>query len=153
MGLTSVKSKDGLLYTESKNGGFVKRDYGEFRHCQNCEKEFFSKNNQYKIGWGRFCSVKCSSQMENNPRWNGGRRISYQGYVMVKMPSHSASDSNGYVREHRLIMEKQIKRQLNPSEVVHHINGLKQDNRPENLRLFSSNAEHRRCHRGLRRAV
>lgn len=79
---------------------------------------------------------------ERSPAWKGGRSIS-RGYVRILIPEHPNAQ-NGYVLEHRLVMEKMIGRYLLPNEVVHHINGVKDDNRPENLQLFSENKEHLR---------
>ena len=74
-----------------------------------------------------------------NPSWNGGRR-KIGPYVYVWCPEHPFATTFGCVLEHRLVMELKIGRYLLPEEVVHHIQGYK--NNPENLHLFSSNAEH-----------
>ena len=73
------------------------------------------------------------------PHWKGGRVINSGGYVLIYSPNHPFHDAQKYVREHRLVMEKHLKRYLEPSEVVHHINGDKKDNRIENLELLTSN--------------
>mgnify|MGYP001584478774 CR=1 FL=1 len=79
--------------------------------------------------------------------WKGGRLSDKSGYVLVYSPEHSSSNSNKYVREHRLVMEKHLGRFLNSGEVVHHINGIRNDNRIENLQLFQTNGEHLRHER------
>jgi hypothetical protein len=73
---------------------------------------------------------------------NGGRTVDKSGYHLVRMPGHPFA-RNGYLREHRLVMEKVVGRFLRPEEVVHHRNGIKSDNRPENLQLYATNAEHK----------
>ena len=75
--------------------------------------------------------------------WKGGRHIDKSGYVLIRKPDHPHA-RNGNVREHRLVMEQMIGRLLDPKEVVHHKNRNKQDNRPENLELFSKNSDHLR---------
>jgi hypothetical protein len=71
----------------------------------------------------------------NNPRWNGGRRYNSSGYVLIYSPNHPFKDKLGYVREHRLVMEKKIERYLKKDEIIHHKNEIKDDNRIENLEL------------------
>lgn len=76
--------------------------------------------------------------------WNGGRIVDKSGYILVKMDDHPDANHQGYVREHRYVMEQMIGRPLLPTEVVDHIDGDKGNNSPSNLRLFESNAEHLR---------
>jgi len=76
---------------------------------------------------------------EKHPRWKGGKRISREGYVLVLIRKHPYLTNDGYMFEHRIIMEKSLKRYLTPEEVVHHKNGNKRDNRIENLMLMKKN--------------
>ena len=75
------------------------------------------------------------------PGWKGGRYVdSRKGYIYVYVPDHPFAKKNGegdggYYLEHRLVMEKHIGRYLTIDEEVHHINGVKDDNRLENLEL------------------
>lgn len=78
----------------------------------------------------------------NNPAWKGGRIVDKDGYLLILTPEHPHADRHGYVREHRLVMEKQIGRYLLPTEVVDHIDGNRGNNDSGNLRLFASNKEH-----------
>lgn len=77
-----------------------------------------------------------------NGSWKNGKIVDRDGYTLVNSPRHPMSNSQGYVREHRLVMSKHIGRTLLPSEVVHHLNADRSDNRIENLCLYSCNAEH-----------
>lgn len=79
---------------------------------------------------------------EKHYAWKG-RSTEKDGYVVIHCKGHpNARKHTHYVFEHRLVMEEALGRYLLPTEVVHHINGIRGDNRLENLQLFRSNAEH-----------
>jgi hypothetical protein len=71
-----------------------------------------------------------------NPQWKGGR-TRVKGYILSYAPEHPFASALNYVLEHRLIMEQMLGRFLTKDEIVHHLNGQRDDNRPENLELFS----------------
>lgn len=79
----------------------------------------------------------------SNPMWKGGRSIASNGYVLLRMPGHHLADVRGYVYEHRLVAEQKLGRCLRKGEIPHHINGVKSDNRPENIDVVESEFAHR----------
>lgn len=68
--------------------------------------------------------------------WKGGRIVNDAGYIFILSLHHPYKDCKNYVREHRLIVEKSIGRYLRKNEIVHHINGIRDDNRLENLKVL-----------------
>src|SRR5204863_5581815 len=72
-----------------------------------------------------------------NCNWKGGRTVHKAGYVMVRVPDHPRVRASAYVFEHILVMEEQLGRFLIEGESVHHRNGVRDDNRPENLELWT----------------
>lgn len=75
---------------------------------------------------------------KNNANWKGGKSLKQDGYVLIRKPKHPSSYKNGYMFEHRYIMEKKLGRKLKKYEHVHHKNGVKDDNRPDNLELVNA---------------
>lgn len=71
-----------------------------------------------------------------------GKFKTKQGYIYVSVINHPNMRKGNYVLEHRLVMEKHLGRYLTKEEVVHHINGIKDDNRIENLMLFANDSDH-----------
>jgi hypothetical protein len=78
------------------------------------------------------------------------KRITSHGYVVVHVgEEHHLADLNGYAYEHRVVAEKKLGRRLRAGEVVHHLNEVKTDNRPENLEVMASRWHHNVEHRKL----
>ncbi len=99
----------------------------------------------------KFCCRECSNKYvaRNRPNTKGWT-ITSRGYRMVMAKDHPAASKDGYVLEHRLMMEKTVGRRLARHEVVHHKNGDRLDNRPENLELMTK-ADHDKLDKGRRR--
>ena len=120
--------------------------------CSSCaRKQYFKNNPNYKKVLakqlsGRKISKETRLKMGlSHFKRQGGelRKKTTKGYITIYMPEHPNSNSGNRVFEHRLIMEKKIGRYLKKNEIVHHLNGKKDDNRLENLYLVRSKKEHR----------
>lgn len=111
-------------------------------HLDNCGMEGCENSTKFgSVGqYTQLCSMhlqrrRNGTDMEHTKRRQDGRYINSNGYVLV-----SAKDPrtrNGWVMEHRLVMEKSLGRLLTKQETVHHKNGNREDNRMENLELWS----------------
>lgn len=121
--------------------------------CQVWHKKLreFSKGKHYSPGTefkkGQHTSPKTEFKKGMIPHNFKGRFKDSRGYILLNLPTHPfAHKKNNTVPEHRLVVEKQIGRYLIPTEFTHHINEIKDDNRPNNLMAFSSCSAHRRFH-------
>src|SRR6266702_51973 len=84
------------------------------------------------------CSACRTVANEANGNWKGGRTIHKAGYVMVRVPDHPRAKRSPYVFEHVLVAEQLLGRYLESGESVHHRNGVRDDNRAENLELWTT---------------
>ncbi len=84
-------------------------------------------------GGGRCLS--CSKKGKLNKSWKGGRHKSIAGYIYILKPDHPRANKfhDRYVAEHQLVWEKAHNQLLPEGYLIHHLNGIKDDNRPENL--------------------
>lgn len=109
-----------------------------------CIRKYFEKYGiERRIRWDHFRS-------ENRPHRVGKRYRLSSGYIAVYMPDHPRAGVRNCVYEHDLVMEKHIGRFLDDGEVVHHIDGNKENNDISNLMLLT-NSEHGKLHGKLRR--
>jgi hypothetical protein len=79
---------------------------------------------------------------DNHYKWKDGKHLR-RGYVIKTYAPGKQRE------EHILIAQEKIGRKLNPDECVHHINGIKNDNRPENL-LVMTKSQHSSLHNHMR---
>ena len=90
------------------------------------------------------CS-KCSNEaswIDKGRKRPKKRKIRPDGYIVIWCPDHPMANKRGECLEHRLVMSEKLGRYLEPWENVHHINGIKNDNEPNNLELVI-NREHK----------
>ena len=124
-----------------------------------CSKACMETNKAHKAGQAERVTGS------NNPMWAGGISKHSDGYIYKYAPDHPFS-SNGYVFEHRLAAEDKLRstdpesvflvrlgdrKYLRPEISVHHIDGDKTNNTPDNL-MVVTNSEHQKIHAALRRA-
>ena len=92
----------------------------------------------YTLLSGQSQSCGClKALMTSLRRWNGGVTHNH-GYKQITDPEHHRANSDGYVLEHIVVMEKMIGRPLVDGETVHHKNGVRDDNAETNLELWST---------------
>lgn len=111
--------------------------------CPACTKTYVTATKRQVC-----CSKRCARELE----WLDGRRVPRetirhgQGYVWVLVHDHpfgrrlagkGLRPGVSYLLEHRLVMEQHLGRYLAPRERVHHKNGVRDDNRLENLELWT----------------
>ncbi len=83
------------------------------------------------------CATCRTDAGEANGNWKGGRARHKAGYVILRAPGHPRAGRSPYVFKHILVAERLLGRYLVDGESVHHINGVRDDNRPENLELWT----------------
>lgn len=115
--------------------------------CEQCGDEYVAVPATAKRS--KYCSRDCFGKTrrgveewrgERAARWNGGV-VRRRGYIYIYARDHHSISPNTqrkYVAEHRLVMEQILGRPLQPGEQVHHLNGVRDDNRPENLELWTT---------------
>lgn len=136
------KSKGAGVYKQDNTGQWwyvhsTGRKRAKWLECVICGKNFPGQR------YEKTCSVPCTyrrisliKQESGHHLWKGGVSRETSGYIYILSKKHPYANKGGYVAQHRLVVEKNIGRYLTPNETVHHRNGIRDDNRLENLELF-----------------
>ena len=83
-----------------------------------------------------FCRKLAHGDVETRLKAPRGSGYIVNGYRILHMPDHPNAQRDGQIFEHRLVMAEMLGRPLLPGETVHHKNGNRLDNSPENLELW-----------------
>ncbi len=133
--------------------------------CLHCGKIIIVTPSRVGAGRGRYCGRSCLAHQTivlTGARFKKGVRPSNykgftnthgknaDGYILIFLPEHPYTNSQGYVREHRLVMEKHIGRYLTPEEIIHHKDFNKTNNSIENLQIMTRR-EHDAYHARVRK--
>ena len=127
----------------------IKRRRGRptgFKMSQTSKDQISKSKKGYKTPQATRDKIQATLKEKNKGggyRVGKGNFIDRRGYVIYHI------GGNKYVREHRLVIEEMIDRELLPGEVVHHLNRIRHDNTPKNL-LLSDSSEHKKIHNWMR---
>ena len=112
----------------------------------------------YKMGLRKtpeieFLNRSIANSGEKCNFWKGGKKTSSSGYRLILKPGHHRADRGGYVLEHILVFEEATGISIPDGCCIHHMNGIKDDNRIENLCMMTHGAHTVMHHTGAKRTA
>lgn len=129
------------------------------RNCLVCNTPFVTYPSKVKIGRGKYCSKKCCLTItavipQDKYKFKKGHKThNFKGFRLCGRKNNYREiwvKGRGYVREHRLVMEKHLGRRLDKTEEIHHIDGDGLNNELYNLMILSKSEHLKLEHRNGR---
>jgi hypothetical protein len=146
IGLNYIKEEIGSRYkrwTIIGKGG--KNTKGNAMWICKCDCGTIREINGSRLRHGQTTSCGCYRTEQNktrckekSPCWKGGKITNTDGYILLHKSDHPNAKNDGYIAEHVYVMSEHIGRALTKGETIHHKNGIRDDNRIENLELWAS---------------
>lgn len=129
---------------DGRNIGYKTRHRCIWHACSDCGKQRWVRlvKGKPQSPLCQTCAAKLYKLAgSKNCHWRGGKHKSLAGYIMIYVAHddffYPMTCGGVYVKEHRLVMARHLGRCLHSWEIVHHKNGIKDDNRIENLQLVT----------------
>jgi hypothetical protein len=94
----------------------------------------------------KYVCLKCFKYPFGQSNWKGGIHHHTEGYLLLRRPQHPKADMHGYVPEHLLVAEDAVGHILPSTAIVHHIDGVRNNNSKSNLLVCQDSAYHRLIH-------
>jgi hypothetical protein len=126
-----------------------RKNFSGITICRVCSSKQSANKRKGKIPWNKGIK-RTDISGHNSPNWKGGKYISSDGYIMIKVADRFdvATPWKSYKKEHTHVMETYLGRPLNKGEIIHHLDKNKINNALDNLWL-SNQAKHRVAHDSL----
>lgn len=152
LGDTKYGFEIGKPLKQKPSGRWENYDKYVWWECPDCKRQYWKREYDINRSATKGLCIRCCRKGDRSYRWGQSIGCKSEGYTLIvlraddpffSMATQARTENYGYIREHRLVMARKLGRCLKSSEVVHHLNGIRDDNREENLALVTNKSHPR----------